>query len=92
MTGQNLIIVDWLTTMIGPHVTFMCQLIVSNPISCLLVGKNKTLILLDAPASFLMDSTSNPKVKTTKGYAIGACSLTRNTSRVKGHAGIPGWD
>jgi len=34
----------------------------------------------------------NPKVKTTKGEGIGAHSLVRNTSRVKGRDGTPGWD
>jgi len=40
----------------------------------------------DAPPSSLMDSIANPKVKKTKGEGIGACSLARNTLRVKGCA------
>jgi len=38
-----------------------------------------------------MDSTMSPKVKTTKGKGIGACSLTRSTSGVDRHVGAPGW-
>jgi len=29
----------------------------------------------DAPLNSFMDSTANPKVKTTKGEGVGACSL-----------------
>jgi len=39
-----------------------------------------------------MDSTTSPKVKTTKGERVGACSLAHNTSRVKGCVGASGWD
>jgi hypothetical protein len=46
----------------------------------------------DAPASSLMDSTTDPKVKTTKGEGIGACSLTHNTSGVEGRVKVLGWD
>jgi hypothetical protein len=38
----------------------------------------------DALPSSLMDLTSNPKVKTTKGKGVGARSLARNTLGVKG--------
>jgi len=44
-----------------------------------------------------MDSTVNPKVKTTegkgegKGEGVGACSLARNTLGVEGHARALGW-
>jgi hypothetical protein len=40
----------------------------------------------------LMDSTVNPKVKTSKGEGIGVHSLVHNTSRVEGHVGAPRWD
>jgi hypothetical protein len=40
----------------------------------------------------LMDSTTSPKVKTTKGKKVGACSLARNTLGVEGCAGVPRWD
>ncbi len=49
------------------------------------------MIIDDAPPSSLIDSTTSPKVKTTKGQEIGACSLTRNTSKVEGHVGTPRW-
>jgi hypothetical protein len=39
-----------------------------------------------------MDSTTNPKVKTTEGEGVGARSLTRNISAVEGSAGARGWD
>jgi hypothetical protein len=39
-----------------------------------------------------MDSTSSPKVKIAEGEWVGAYSLTRNTSRVKGHVGTLRWD
>jgi hypothetical protein len=38
-----------------------------------------------------MDSTTNPKVKTTKGEGVGVRFLTRSTSRLEGCAGAPGW-
>jgi hypothetical protein len=40
-----------------------------------------------------MDSTTSPKVETTKGEGegVGARSLVRNTSGVEGHARAPGW-
>jgi len=39
-----------------------------------------------------MDLTTNPKVKTTVGEGVGACSLTHNTSGVEGRVGAPRWD
>jgi hypothetical protein len=36
------------------------------------------------PPNSLKDSNASPKVKTTNKKEIGACSLTHNTSRVKG--------
>jgi hypothetical protein len=45
----------------------------------------------DAPPSSLMDSTVNPQMKIVEGR-VGARSLARNTSRVKGHVGASGWD
>jgi hypothetical protein len=35
-----------------------------------------------------MDSTVNPKVKTTEGKGVGARSLVRNILRIEGHAGV----
>ncbi len=39
---------------------------------------------VDAPPSFLMDSVTSPKKKTTKGEGVGMRSLARNISRVEG--------
>jgi len=39
-----------------------------------------------------VDSIASPKVKTTEGKGISACSLAHNTSGVEGYAGAPGWD
>ncbi len=39
----------------------------------------------------MMDSTTNPKVKTAEGKGVGACSLARNTLGVERGAGAPGW-
>jgi hypothetical protein len=47
---------------------------------------------VDTPPSSLMDSTANPKVKTTEGKGVGARSLVHNILRVKGRAGVLGWD
>ncbi len=41
----------------------------------------------DPPSSSLMDSTLNPKMKTTKGEGVGVRSLAQNTSGVEGRAG-----
>jgi hypothetical protein len=38
-----------------------------------------------------MDSTVSPKVKTTEGEGVGACSLACNTLGVEGCAGALGW-
>jgi hypothetical protein len=46
----------------------------------------------DAPLNSLMDSTANPKVKTTKGERIGTHSPTRNTLGVEVCVRAPGWD
>ncbi len=48
--------------------------------------------VFDAPPSFLMDWTASPKVKTTKGKGVGACSLARNTLGVERCARVMGWD
>jgi hypothetical protein len=47
--------------------------------------------ICNAPPRSLMDSITSPKVKTMKG-GVRACSPIRNTSGVKKHARIPGWD
>jgi len=44
---------------------------------------------IDAPPSSLMESTTSPKVKTTKGKGVGAHSLACNTSGVEGRVGAP---
>jgi len=38
-----------------------------------------------------MDSTANPKVRTTEGEGVGVHSLACNTSRVEGCVVAPGW-
>jgi hypothetical protein len=43
------------------------------------------------PPNSLMDSTTCPKVKTTKGEKVVAHSLAFNTSGVEGHARAPEW-
>jgi hypothetical protein len=48
--------------------------------------------LINAPPNSLMDSTTNPKVKTSEGEGIWVHSLAHNTLRVEGHAGVPRWD
>ncbi len=45
----------------------------------------------DAPLDSLMDSTGNPKVKTSEGEGVGVRSLVRNTLGVEGHARALGW-
>jgi len=39
-----------------------------------------------------MDSTVSPKVKTTKGKGIRACSMARSTLGVKGYVRPSKWD
>jgi len=39
-----------------------------------------------------MDSSANPKVKTTEGEGAGARSLACNTLSVEGHVGALEWD
>jgi len=40
----------------------------------------------------LMDSTTNPKVKTSEGKGVGACSSAFNTLGVEGRVGALRWD
>jgi hypothetical protein len=47
--------------------------------------------VIHAPPNSLMDSTTNPKVKTTKGKGVGTHSLARKTLGVEGHVGTLGW-
>jgi hypothetical protein len=50
------------------------------------------LILYEAPPlDSLMDSTTNPRLKTTKGKGVLMRSLVRNTLGVEGHARAPRW-
>ncbi len=49
------------------------------------------IIFSDAPPKLLDGLTTSPKVKTTKGKGVGACSLARSTSGIEGRAGAPGW-
>jgi len=46
----------------------------------------------DAPSSSLMDSIVSLSVQIVEGEGVGACSLARSISGVKGHAGALGWD
>jgi hypothetical protein len=45
----------------------------------------------DAPSNSWINSIVSPKVKTLEGQGVGARSLVRSTSRVKGRVGAPGW-
>jgi hypothetical protein len=45
----------------------------------------------DAPPSSLMDSTVNPKVKTTKGKGVRARYLAHSTSWLEGCVRAPRW-
>jgi hypothetical protein len=47
---------------------------------------------VDTPPSSLMESTANPKVKTTEGKKVVACSIACNTLGVEGRVGAPRWD
>jgi hypothetical protein len=38
-----------------------------------------------------MDPIARPKMKIAEGEGVGARSLARNTSRVEGRVGAPGW-
>jgi hypothetical protein len=49
---------------------------------CSYLGKGAS----DAPPNSLIDSTTNPKVKTMEGERIGVCSLIQNILGVEGHA------
>ncbi len=40
----------------------------------------------------LMDSTTNPKVKTLEGEGVGTCSLPHNMLGVEGRVKALGWD
>jgi hypothetical protein len=40
----------------------------------------------------LDDLIASPKVKIVKGEGVGTCSLARNTSGVKGCAGVSRWN
>jgi hypothetical protein len=48
------------------------------------------LWLFDAPRNSRIDSTTSPKVKTTKGQGVGACSLAHSISEVNEHVGALG--
>jgi hypothetical protein len=67
-------------------------LIIILILSCQLIISIFLIILVDAPASSLMDSITNPKVKTAEGKGVGAHSLARSTLGVEGCAGAPRWD
>ncbi len=49
-----------------------------------------TNTLSNAPLDSWMDSTTSPKVKTTKGERVGALSLVRGTLGVEGCVRAPG--
>jgi hypothetical protein len=59
--------------------------------SITLILKNKSNKEYDAPPSSLMDSTTNPKMKTMEGEGVRARSLAHNTLGVEGHVGALGW-
>jgi hypothetical protein len=48
------------------------------------------VMLVDAPLSSLMDSTTSPKLTIAEGEGVGVRSLTYSTFRVEGHAGALG--
>jgi hypothetical protein len=54
-------------------------------------GGSPNKVANDTPPKSLMDSTTNPKVKITKGEGVGARSLARSTLGVEGHARALGW-
>jgi len=49
------------------------------------------LIPCDALTNSLMNSTTSPKMKTTKGEGVGAHSVIHNTLGVEGRVGALGW-
>jgi hypothetical protein len=49
------------------------------------------IVTTKAPPNSLMDSTTNPKMKTSEGKGVGRCSLTCSTSWVEGRVGTLGW-
>ncbi len=49
-------------------------------------------VSINTPSSSLMNSTTNPNMKTIERKGVGAHSLARNTLGVKGCVGAPGWD
>jgi hypothetical protein len=57
----------------------------------IIIHFSKYQSLNDTPPSSLMHSTRSPNVKITEGKGVGACSLARSTSGVKGHVGALGW-
>ncbi len=57
----------------------------------IIIHFSKYQSLNDTPPSSLMHSTRSPKVKIIEGKGVGACSLARSTSGVKGHVGALGW-
>ncbi len=50
-----------------------------------------TCCLDDATPHSLKNSNASLKVKTLKEKRVGVHFLTRNTSKVEGHAGTPRW-
>ncbi len=50
----------------------------------------KFICNIDTPPNSLMDLTTSPKVKTTKGERVGTISLARNISGVKRCVGVSG--
>jgi hypothetical protein len=63
----------------------------NNHLFRLIPSTNRDLVGNDAPPNSLMDSTANPKVKTTKEKGVGARSLTYSTLGVEGCVGTPKW-
>jgi len=48
-------------------------------------------VFFDAPPSYLMDSTTSPKVKTMEGNGVRACPLAYSTLGLKGRAKALEW-
>jgi hypothetical protein len=59
-----------------------------NHVKIIFIG----ITFANAPPSSLRNPNVGPKMKQWKKKKVKAHSLTRNTSRVRGHAGALGWD
>jgi len=72
--------------------TFSCIILSQNLFQIFKKTHKKCIeVKIDTPPNFLIDSNSNPKVKTMEEEGVGACSLTCSILGVKGHVGAPRW-